>query len=409
MEKAFEGIKVVEFTWIVLGPSMSRYLTDHGATVVKVESHNRYDPSRGQTPFAQGKSGMNRSMHYGKYNADKYSVSLDMKHPNGLKLIWKLIAWADILTESFTPGTMTKFGLDYESVQKVNPDIIYLSTCLQGQTGPYAQYRGFGPQVISLAGFGEITGWPGQMPLLPFGPYSDFLCPNVNATAIIAALDYRRRTGKGQHIDQSQFETSLHYISPLILDYIVNGRLASRNGNRLPYAAPHGVYPCKGDDRWIAIGVFTDTEWESFCKSIGEPEWRKKPGFSTLPGRKENEDELDRLVAEWTINFTAEEIESNLQAAGVPVNVVEKISDLFQDPQLKHRNYFTYLNHPEMGNCAYEPQARWILSETPREVSMPSPCLGEHNEYVFKELLGLTDDEIAEHIIDGSITTEVKE
>ena len=406
-KKVFEDIKVADFSWAAVGPLSSRYLADHGATVVKIETHHRLDTLRVTSPYPGGKPSVDGSMFYGRHNANKYCVSIDLNHPNGQKLAWKLIMWADIVAESFSPRVMQKWGLDYESVRKVRPDIIYLSSSMQGHGGPHTSYVGYGPNACALSGFSEVSGWPDRMPAAPHGAYTDYICPRFNATALIAALDYRRRTGKGQWIEQSQFETSLHFFSPPIMDYLINERILGRQGNRLPHAAPHGVFPCKGDDRWVAIAVFTDEEWQAFCHAIGNPEWTKKAEFTTLLKRKGNEDELEKLVGEWTTNYTAEQVESILQSAGVAVNIVAKSSDVYEDPQLKHRNYFVRLEHPVMGRPAFEPQACYILSKTPREVAMPSPCLGEHNAYVFKELLGMTDDEIADHIVDGSITTEL--
>lgn len=406
-KKVFEGIKVAEFAWVYVGPATSKYLADHGATVVKIETHKRLESLRVMPPFAEGKPGIDRSMFFGRTNSNKYGVSLDLKHPKGQELAWKFVMWADIVTEAFEPGVMKRLGLDYESVRKVRPDIIYLSTCMQGQWGPHSSYKGYGALPAALGGFSELTGWPELQPCIPHGAYVDYICARFSSTALIAALEYRRRTGKGQWIDQSQFETGLHFLSPVILDYAVNGRIAKRSGNRFAYAAPHGVYLCKGDDRWVAITVFTDAEWEAFCKTIDEPGWTRDPKFSTLLGRKENEDELDRLVEEWTINYPAKQIEEMMQTVGVPAHMVAKASDVLNDPQLKQRKYFTRLKHQQMGNPVYEPQACYLLSKTPRQLTKPSPCLGEHNEYVFKELLGLTDDEIAEHIIEGSITIEM--
>ena len=407
--KVFEGIKIAEFAWVAVGPQSSRYLADHGATVVRIESHTHFDLMRGNSPFPEGEPGLNRSMFYGKYNANKYNASLDLNHSRGRELAWRFIKWADIVTESFRPGNMKKWGLDYESVSKVKPDVIYLSTSMQGQSGPFSQYAGLGNMLAGIAGLAEISGWPDQSPSPPYGAYCDYYCQRFNATAIIAALEYRRRTGKGQWIEQSQLETSVHMIAPLIMDYAINGRIAGRTGNRLPHAAPHGVYPCQGVDRWIAIAIFNDEQWQSFCKVIGNPNWTEDSKFRTLLDRKRNEDELDNLIAAWTCSRQAEQVETSMQAAGVPTSIVEKSSDLFEDVQLKYRSFFKSLNHPEMGKPAYQQQADYILSKTPREITMPSPCLGEHNEYVYKELLGMTDDEIADHIADGSITTGLPE
>ena len=407
--KVFEGIKVAEFAWVAVGPQSSRYFADHGATVVKVESHAKLDLLRGAGPFPENRPGVNRSMFFGKYNANKYSATLDLNHPRGRELALRFIKWADIVTESFRPGTMKKWGLDYETVSKKKPDIIYLSTSLQGQSGPFAQYAGPGELIAAIGGFGQMSGWPDRIPSPPYGAYNDFLCQRFNATALIAALEYRRRTGKGQWIEQSQVETSLHFLAPVIMDYITNGRVAHRNGNRLDHAAPHGVFPCRGEDRWVAIAVNNDTEWQSFCNTIDQPDLAKNPKFTTLAKRKENEDELENLTAGWTSNYTGEEIEMRMQSAGVCVHLVARGSDLFKDPQLKHRSFFVRRKHPEIGNPAYLQQVDYILSETPRAINEPSPCLGEHNEYVYKELLGMTDDDIAEHIIDGSITTQFPE
>jgi crotonobetainyl-CoA:carnitine CoA-transferase CaiB-like acyl-CoA transferase len=346
-------------------------------------------------------------MAFGKYNANKYGVSLDLNLPKGRELAWKFIKWADIVTESFRPGTMTKWGLDYESVKKVRPDIIYFSTSMQGQTGPFATYGGLGPMMTGVSGFGEISGWPDRLPSPPYGAYTDYVCQRFGSTAIIAALDYRQRTGKGVWIEQSQLESCIHFVAPLVLDYQVNGRIATRDGNRLPYAAPHGVFPCQGDDRWVAIAVFNDEQWQALCRVSGNPAWVNHPKFGTLAARKQNEDELEALVAQWTAKHDAPQIETSLQAAGVPASAVAKTSDLFKDPQLAHRKFWVKLEHPEMGKPSFQAQADFILSKTPREITRPSPCLGEHNAYVYKEFLGMTDDEIADGIVDGSITTEM--
>jgi len=405
--KMFEGINIVEFAWVGVGPQSSKYLADHGATIARIESHTHFDLLRGTSPFPNNRPSLNGSMFYGKYNSNKYGASLDLNHPRGPELAWRFIKWADILLESFRPGTMDRWGLDYDSVAKVKPDIIYLSTSMQGNYGPAAKYGGVGSMIGAVAGFGEISGWPDRMPSPPYGAYSDYFCQRFNSASLIAALDYRERTGKGQWIEQSQLETSIHMLAPIVMDYLVNGRVAGRNGNRISYAAPHGVYPCQGNDRWIAITVFNDEQWQSFCQAVGSPSRAEEPRFSTLLERKRNEDELDNLISEWTSSNTAEQIETLLQSGGVPAHVVEKNSDLFMDPQLKHRKFFTWLDHPEIGKPAYQHQPDYIASKAPREITRRSPCLGEDNEYVYKELLGMTDDEIAEHIIDGSITTSL--
>jgi benzylsuccinate CoA-transferase BbsF subunit len=405
-KNALEGIKIAEFAWVVVGPSTSRYFADHGATVVKIESHKRLDTNRINGPFVNGVPTPDGSMFYGKHNPNKYCVSIDLAHPNGKKLAWKLIEWADIVTESFSPGTMEKWGMGYEDIKKIKPDVIFFSSSMQGRGGPHTSYAGYGQNAVNFCGFSEVMGWADRQPSMPYGAYTDYVSCRFAAFALLSALEYRRKTGKGQYIDQSQFESSIQFMAPPIMDYQVNGTVMGRNGNRLPTAAPHGVFPCKGDDRFVAIAVLTDEQWTKFCQAIGNAALATNKDYATLAQRKKNEDALDKLVAAWTMNHTPQEVESILQKAGVPSNSVEKPSDIYEDPQLKHRKYFTELEHAVMGKPKYDAQGCFILSKTPRALVRPSPCVGEHNEYVFKDLLKMTDDEIAEHLIDGSITTE---
>jgi benzylsuccinate CoA-transferase BbsF subunit len=218
--------------------------------------------------------------------------------------------------------------------------------------------------------------------------------------AIIAALDYRRRTGKGQCIDLSQFESGVGLLTTAILDYVANQRVQSRMGNRSPFAAPHGVYRCKGDDRWCAITIFTDQEWNAFCDIIGRPQWTKEPKFATLLARKENEDELDKLVEEWTANRTAEEVTTSMQTSGIAVGVLKNASDMMEDPQIQHRRHLRISEHPEIGPHTCEVPA-FILSKTPCQMNMPAPCLGQHNEYVYTKVLGISDEEFVDLLTEG--------
>ncbi len=405
-EKVFEGIKIAEFAWVVVGPSTSRYFADQGATVVKIESHTRLDTNRVNGPFVNGIPTPDGSMFYGKHNPNKYCISIDLTNPGGKKLAWKMIEWADVVTESFSPGTMEKWGMGYEDIKKVKPDVIFFSSSMQGRGGPHSSYAGYGQNAVNFSGFSEVTGWPDRLPSPPYGAYTDYVSCRFAAFAIMAALEYRRRTGKGQYIDQSQFESSVQFFAPPVMDYQINGNIMKRNGNRFAFSSPHGVYKCQGEDNWVALTVGDEDQWENFCLAIGNSGLALKKEFSTLEERKKNEDALDKLITDWTLTHTAEKVVSIMQKAGVPSNEVEKASDIYKDPQLASRNYFTSLEHPTMGLQKYEAQGCFLLSKTPREIKTPSPIVGEHNEYVFKELLKMSDDEIAEFIIDGSITTE---
>ena len=257
----------------------------------------------------------------------------------------------------------------------------------------------------SLGGYAHITGWPDRMPAIPYGAYTDFISPFFGTTALVAALDYRRRTGKGQYLDLSQLECGQQFLAPALIDYALTGREICRMGNRHTDASPHGIFPCREEETWCCIAVFTDDEWTAFCDAIGHPEWTTDDRFSTLSARKQNEDELEALVAEWTAGYTPLEVMTLMQGKGVPAGVVHPASDLFEDPQLKHRGFFVELDHAEIGPHHYD-GLTFDLSKTPGRLSMPGPCLGEHNEYIYSEILGLSDDEIGDLFVEGVITTE---
>lgn len=404
-KQVFEGVKVADFSWVAVGPSVARELALHGATVVRVECHRWPDTLRTAGPFKDGITGIDRSAFYAAYNTNKYGISLDLNMPKGQEIAKKLVQWADIVTDSMSPGAMAKWGLDYESCRKIKPDIIYYSTTQMGQQGPYSKFKGYGALGVTYSGYCYLNGWPDGEPLPLFNNYSDFISPYYLFTGLIAALLYRRRTGRGMYLDQSQVEVGVNFLAPLVLDYIVNRRVACRMGNRDPYMAPHGLFPCHGADRWVAIAVSSDGEWRNLCSAIGSPDLVSDPRFATVLSRKENEEALETLIGDWTQNHTAEEAMHKLQDAGVPAGVVETAEDLFNDPQLQHREHFKFMEHSVIGEHAYQSPA-YRLSKTPCDIRKASPCLGEDNEHVYKDILGLSDDDIAELLIEGVITTE---
>ncbi len=404
-KQVFEGIKVADFTWAAVGPQVGRELAEHGATVVRVESHRRLDPVKTFAPFRDGVPGVNRSAFGTEYNTNKYGISLDLNKPKAQEVARRLVTWADIVGDSMTPGTMARLGLDYESCRRINPSVIYFSTTQQGQYGPHRDFQGVGHHVNAIAGFSECTGWPDSDPTMVFPAYSDFISPWYLLIAVMGALLRRRKTGEGMYIEQAQLEAGLTFLAPQVLDYTVNQRVTSRSGNRDRYMSPHGVYPCRGADRWVAIAVTNDEQWQRFCKVTGNPEWAKDPKFGTILSRKENEDELDRLIGEWTRDYTPEQVMTMMQDVGVPAGVVQTGEDLLDDPQLKHRQHFRVLAHPEIGPHSYHAPA-YRLSQTPCDIKRPAPCLGQHNDYVYKEVLGFSDDEIADMLVEGVITTD---
>ena len=392
--KPLDGVKVLDFCWVVAGPMVTKYLAEYGATVVRVESSKRPETLRRAAPFRDGVEGLNRSAYFANYNANKLGLSIDMRHPKARDLVLRLTAWADLVTENFTPGTMEGWRLGYAELQEVNPGIVMFSTSMLGRGGPMETQPGFGPVLSSLAGLTHITGWPDRDPVNPYGAYTDFIIPRFAVAAIAAALDYRRRTGMGMHLDMSQLEASLHFSAPLLLDYAVNQRQQERQGNRDPDAAPHGAYPCLGDDRWIAIACQSDEHWVRLGRIIDADGggWPHQKRFTTLAGRKALEDELDQLMSQWTANWDATELMESLQAAGVPAGVVNDSRDLFDDPQLKHRQHFQFLEHPEIGRYATE-RSEMELSRTPGSLDRAAPLLGQHTEQVLTDLLGFSADE----------------
>ena len=404
-KQVFEGIKVADFSWVAAGPQVARELAEHGATVIRIESHRRIDTLRAVAPYRDGKPGPDRTAFGTLANTNKYGISLDLNMPKGQEVARKLVMWADVVTDSMTPGTMKRWGLDYEACRKMKPDIVYYSTCQMGQYGPHASFGGYGGHAAAVSGFHSICGWPDRDPVQVYGAYTDFISPFYMTTALIGALLYRQRTGKGMYLEQAQMEAGVTFLGPALLDYVVNGRIAGRMGNRDPYAAPHGVYPCRAG-RWVAIAVYTDEEWQALCRLLGNPGWTKDPRFATLVARKENEDELDTLVSEWTRGYTAEEVMVLMQEVGVAAGVSQTCEDVLEyDPQLKHRRHFVELKHKVIGLHSYRAPA-YKLSKTPAELYKAGPCLGEDNEYVYRQIVGLSDEELAQLLIEHVITTE---
>ena len=288
----FSGIKIVGFSWAMVGVLTMKYFADYGATVIRIETGKRPDVSRTSPPFKDGRPGMNRAGYFNYFSANMLSMTLNMSHPLAFGVAKKLIAQADIVMENFTPGVMERWGLGYEALKEMKPDIIMLRQSGFGLFGPYAHLPAFGMVLAAVAGLPNFIGWPDRGPLpVGVGAYTDCISPRFASAAVIAALEYRNRTGKGQLLDLSQFETAIYFILPAILEYVTNGREPFLMGNACPYAVPHGVYPCKGKDRWCTIAVFNDEQWAQLCKVIGKPEYIEDSRFNTLLRGRENEKE----------------------------------------------------------------------------------------------------------------------
>lgn len=397
--KPLEGIKVVDLSYIIAGPLCTSILGDFGAQVVAVE--NPYSLTlRSYIPYVGGKPGIESSTAFLTVYSSKYSLLLNLRKPQGVEVAKRLVKWADVVVEQFPPGTLERLGLGYKDLKKINPDIVMISNSSQGQTGPYATLASFGLYLTGLTGLNYITGWPDRTPTGPLTPYPDYVCGYLMVSLILAALNYRQRTGKGQHIDLSMVEATCQMATPLLLDYVVNGREQERNGNRLDRAVPHNAYRCQGDDRWCVITIFTDEEWSALCKVMGDPEWASDTKFATSLSRKENEDELDKLIEAWTVNYSPEQLTIDLQKAGIAAAVTYDFKDMFEDKHLWERGFLQTKSRSEIGEY-YVSGPSFQMSETPAELRS-APLLGQDNEHVCTTLLGMSDMEFAELVASGT-------
>jgi len=363
-----QGIRILDFTWVLAGPYATRILADFGAEVLKVQPLPPQEQE--DDAFVRG--------YYNTWNRNKRGVTLNMAKPDGIALAKKLAALSDAVVENFTPRVMANWGMDYASLKKLKPDIIMLSLSTMGNTGPRKDYSGFGPTVQALSGLTHLTAYPAGFPLGPGTAHADHVAALFACLALLGALEHRRRTGEGQHIDISQVEA----MASLLGDAFMPPQ----------ESATCGVYRCKGEDRWCAVSVSTEDEWRGFKKALGNLPWAEEERFDTLASRLANKKALDRLIGEWTQKHTDEEAMTLLQKQGVAAGAVQSARDLARDPQLKHRGFFVELDHPETGRAVSD--ANPIrLSETPPRYR-PAPLLGQDNGYIYGELLGLSQGEM---------------
>ncbi|MBF9033235.1 CoA transferase [Rhodobacterales bacterium HKCCE2091] len=372
----FAGLKVADFTWAAAGPIATKQLADNGATVVKVESFKHPDSIRLGGPFIDDKPGINRSGFFADFHSSKLGMSVDMSHPDALEIIRPLIEWADVVAESFRPGVMKKWGLDFDNLRRINPRIVMLSSSLYGADGPWARHPGYGAQGQALAGIHGMTGWPDRPPAMPKGAYSDSVSPRYALSALVAALIHRERTGEGQHVELSQVEATAQLLAPEILAYQVTGEEMTRQGDAKAGSVLHGVFPCEGEERWIAIDCVNEAQRDALSGVLGSP--------------ASDNDTVAALTAPWD----AFELMAACRAAGVPAGVANKASDLLDDDVLNAHGHFWPLDHPEMGRLNYNGPA-YRFEKTPSELRSAAPCLGEHTEAVMTGILGFGEDDIA--------------
>ena len=389
-KSALKGVRVADFGWVLAEPYGSMLLAHMGAEVIKIESHRRIDEQRTHTGAGVSKD-YEASSNFFEINLNKLSVSIDLKTAKGKELAKRLVSVSDVAMENMRPGVMKRLGLGYEELVKVKQDLIMLSLSGYGGTGPYAHYAAYAPCFSCFSGQANLTGYADGVPNTLTSD-CDARAGTTAAFAVLMALNIRQRTGQGQFIDLSSSEALNMLIGDQMMDYSMNGRSPMRTGNHDAIMAPHNCYRCKGHDAWISIAVANDQEWEALCRVMGSPEWTKEEAFSSAYSRWQNRDRLDRLMEEWTINYRYQELMELLQEAGVAAMPSFKAKDLFTNPHLIAREAITEVTHPVLGTRKTIAPP-WKLSETPARISRPAPLLGEHNEYVFGELLGMSTKE----------------
>jgi crotonobetainyl-CoA:carnitine CoA-transferase CaiB-like acyl-CoA transferase len=401
---ALEGIRILDLGWAMAGPQATRILADFGAEVIKVESRARLD--MGRTIFGPhvGDQVPNNSGYFNNFNRNKLGITLNMGKPEGREIFARLVAISDGVLENFSAGVMRSWGLDYDDLRAIRPDIVYVSMAGLGHSGPYEHYQTFGPTVQALSGLTHQSGFPDMQPAGWGYSYMDHTGGYTGAIAMLQALFHRKRTGDGQYVDLSQVEAAIALTGAAVPDYAVNGRRSDREGNRSrwPAMAPHGVYRCRpedgdpiGDDDWIAIAIETEEQWRALATTVGRGEWLTDARLASVEARMEHHDALDEQISAWTREHTAKDAQRQLQAAGVPAGRVQRSRELYDDdPQLAHRGTFPTVDHPVLGTHRVDGMPAQ-LSRTPAEFRSGGPLLGQDNGYVFGELLGLGAAELS--------------
>ena len=398
---ALEGVRIADFCWLWAGAYATSLLAFLGAEVIKIESMARLDPSRIMTlTIGQSFEGADNSPIFNSINLNKLSVRLNLKKPEAVRLAKHIIELSDVVSENMRPGAMEALRLGYDELKEVKPDVIMLSSSAFGSEGPLRRYGGYAPSFACYSGLAHLTGYSDGPPN-PLTGSTDLMSATTSAFAIMAALNHRQQTGQGQYIDLSSVESLAVFTGDALMDYIMNGRVQTRNGNHDRIMAPHNCYRCKGDDKWISIAVSTDEEWNSLCNAVGHPEWASDERFADSYRRWKNEEALDELIGSWTINHTHYEVMEILQGAGVAAIPSFSNEEIFNDPHFQARGLAVEVNHPVMGNQVVLGPP-WRLSETPAEVVKAAPLIGEYNEYIYGELLGMSTIEI-KRLIDDEV------
>src|SRR5436190_451192 len=387
------GVRVADFTWVWAGPFCTLQLAHLGAEVIRVETATRPCVTRLLPPFADFEPGPNRSGYFNQYNQGKKSIALDLKRPEAIEAAQRLCAASDVVVENFAAGVMERMGLGWEVLRRLRADLIMIALSGYGATGPDSDKVSYGPAQVPLSGMSSVTGYRGFPPMHVGISYGDPTGGLHGAVAVLAALLHRARTGQGQYIDLSQWETSMAVLPDALVEYTMNGTPPARDGNRDRHLAPHGIFRAAGHDRWIAVAVEDDAAWVRLAALLGGPELASDPRYATLAARKHHEDELEALLTSWTSERSPEEATATLQAAGIAAFTAATNRDIAEDPHLRARGFFVELPHPEVGTRQHI-GIPWRMSASDCRVRRPAPCLGADTDAVLREVCGYTAAEI---------------
>ena len=388
-----KGVRILDFSRILAGPYATRMLADFGAEVIKVQSQKTANGAE-----------LNTGRYFSTWNRNKRSITLDLSFPEARALALRLVTICDVVVENFSPRVMTNWGLNYNELKQTKPELIMLSMSGMGQTGPWQNYTAFGSTVQALGGLTCLTAYNRDNPIGSGYAHADTIAGLYGAFVILAALDYRDRTGLGRYIDLSEYEAVCTLVGTSLLDVSANNPEPGPGGNKPAYAAaaPHGCYKCLGEDNWCVVAVFSEAEWQALAQVLGNPDWAQKNSFATMENRLAHVEELDRNLNQWTSKHNAQEVVALLQAAGVPAGVVQSAEDLANDTHLQERDWFVRLQHPVLGETVAD-GSPIRLSPGATSDWKSSPLLGEANRYVYLDLLGLTEQEFAAYVEEGII------
>ena len=407
---ALSHIRVCDFTGQLAGAGATRILAIYGAQVIRIEdrvNQGHWDVLRGGAPYIDERRGNELGGQFNNHNVQKLGITLNMRLPQGREMARRLISVSDVVSENFSAGVMGRWGLSYEEMRSIKPDIIYVSNSGFGHSGPYSHFKSFGPVVQAVSGLTSQSGLPGRAPAGWGYSFMDHTGAYTMCVAILMALYHRNRTGQGQMVDMSCTDAAATHNGPLVLDYTVNGRPSRRPGlphsnrNEYPPMAPHGIYRCAGSDQWVAIAARDDSDWLALCRTMGHPEWGRDPRFQSLDGRLQQQDALDQMMEGWTCSRNPREAMDTLRSAGVPAAHVQHPEDrIDHDENTRHWGLWPEVVHSEIGRVHVE-GVPIRLSKSPARYNRGAALLGEDNEYVFREVLGLGRREYAGMCTEG--------